>query len=108
MKKFLPLCIFILFFTQTACIFAQEKISLKASQELYYSDYEEAVITPSDKGIYPVRLTVKVESNDKTLYVKIYRATSATGSFELVIDSMQPNSEYFDLYDSIMIKVSVG
>ena len=107
MKKFLPLCIFILFFTQTACIFAQKKISLKASQELYYSDYEEAVITPSDKGIYPVRLTVTVESNDKTLYVKIYRATGATGSFELIIDSMQPNSEYFDLYDSTPMKPGI-
>lgn len=107
MKKFLPLCIFILFFAQTACLFAREKISLKASQELYYSAYEEAVITPSDKGIYPVRLTVTVESNERTLYVKIYRATSASGPFELVIDSMQPNSEFFDLYDATPMQAGI-
>lgn len=97
MKKLIP--IFLLLFSFQA-LFAQTSIKLKASQELYYSDYEEAVITPSDKGIYPVRLTVTVDSADRTLYVKIYRATNEKGPFSLIIDSMQPNSEYFDLYDS--------
>ena len=81
-------------------LFAQNSIKLKASQELYYTEYEEAVIKPSDNGIYPVRLTVSVESADHTLYVKIYRATTANGPFTMILDSMQPNSEYFDLYDS--------
>ena len=96
MKKLILLTIFVL----TLPLYAQNSIKLKASQELYYTEYEEAVIKPSDNGIYPVRLTVTVESADHTLYVKIYRATSANGPFSLVLDSMQPNSEYFDLYDS--------
>ena len=99
MKKQL-FCIAIISFLTTFTLFAQNSIKLKASQELYYTDYEEAVITPSDNGIYPVRITVTVESADKTLYVKIYRATNAAGPFTLVLDSMQPNSEYFDLYDA--------
>jgi len=101
MKKLNILLLIVLMITAQPClIFAQEKISLKASQELYYTDYEEAVITPSRNGIYPVRLTVTVESSERTLYVKIYRSKNTAGPFELVIDSMQPNSEYFDLYDS--------
>ena len=98
MKKYILFYIIILFLTLP--LFAQSAIKLKASQELYYTDYEEAVITPSDNGIYPVRLTVTVESADRTLYVKIYRSTNAAGPFTLVIDSIQPNSEYFDLYDA--------
>ncbi|MBR5032368.1 MAG: hypothetical protein IKX70_01705 [Treponema sp.] len=98
MKKYILFYIIILFLTLP--LFAQASIKLKASQELYYTEYEEAVITPSDNGIYPVRLTVTVESADRTLYVKIYRSTNAAGPFTLVIDSMQPNSEYFDLYDA--------
>ena len=90
----------ILYFLTIPFIFAQNTIKLKASQELYYTEYEEAVIKPSDNGIYPVRLTVTVESADRTLYVKIYRATTANGPYTLILDSMQPNSEYFDLYDS--------
>ena len=87
-------------FLITHPIFAGEKISLKASQELYYTEYEEAVINASENGIYPVRLTVTVASPERTLYVKIYRATTSTGPWTMIIDSMQPNSEYFDLYDS--------
>ncbi len=107
MKKLKSIIVLILFSAQTYFIFAQTSIKLKASQELYYTDYEEAVITPSENGIYPVRLTVTVESADRTLYVKIYRATTPTGPFELIIDSMQPNSEYFDLYDSTPMKPGV-
>lgn len=98
---------FSLSFLAANTLFALDTIKLKASQELYYTDYEEAVITPSANGIFPVRLTVTVESSERTLYVKIYRATSATGPFELVIDSMQPNSEYFDLYDSSPMKAGI-
>ena len=98
MKKIIiALCLAIL---TAGALFAENTIKLKASQELYYTDYEEAVINASDNGIYPVRLTVTVESADRTLYVKVYRATTQAGPFTLIIDSMQPNSEYFDLYDS--------
>lgn len=107
MKKLKSIIVLILFSAQTYFIFAQTSIKLKASQELYYTDYEEAVITPSENGIYPVRLTVTVESADRTLYVKIYRATTPTGPFELIIDSMQPNSEYFDLYDSTPMQAGI-
>ncbi len=105
MKRIIAL--FSLAFLAANTLFALDTIKLKASQELYYTDYEEAVITPSDNGIYPVRLTVTVESSERTLYVKIYRATSASGPFELVIDSMQPNSEYFDLYDSSPMQAGI-
>ncbi len=105
MKKIIAL--FSLAFLAANTLFALDTIKLKASQELYYTDYEEAVITPSANGIFPVRLTVTVESSERTLYVKIYRATSASGPFELVIDSMQPNSEYFDLYDSSPMQAGI-
>ena len=98
MKKFFLL--YMLIVLTTLPLSAQNSIKLKASQELYYTEYEEAVIKPSDNGIYPVRLTVSVESADRTLYVKVYRATTANGPFTMILDSMQPNSEYFDLYDS--------
>ena len=98
MKKFILL--YMLIVLSTLPLSAQNSIKLKASQELYYTEHEEAVIKPSDNGIYPVRLTVTVESADHTLYVKIYRATNANGPFTMILDSMQPNSEYFDLYDS--------
>lgn len=97
----------IIFFLIIHPVFVQTSIKLKASQELYYSEYEEAVINPSENGIYPVRLTVSVESAERTLYVKIYRAQNADGPFELIIDSMQPNSEYFDLYDSTPMKSGI-
>ena len=105
MKKIIiALCLAIL---TAGALFAENTIKLKASQELYYTDYEEAVINASDNGIYPVRLTVTVESADRTLYVKVYRATTQAGPFTLIIDSMQPNSEYFDLYDSTPMKPGV-
>ena len=98
MKKCILL--YMLIVLSTLPLSAQNSIKLKASQELYYTEHEEAVIKPSDNGIYPVRLTVTVESQERTLYVKIYRATTANGPFTMILDSMQPNSEYFDLYDS--------
>ena len=105
MKKIIiALCLAIL---TAGALFAENTIKLKASQELYYTDYEEAVINASDNGIYPVRLTVTVESADRTLYVKVYRATTATGPFTLILDSMQPNSEYFDLYDSTPMRPGI-
>ena len=107
MKKFYSILFFILIFTQSCFVFAQTAIKLKASQELYYSEYEEAVIKPSENGIYPVRLTVTVESPERTLYVKIYRATTSTGPWTMIIDSMQPNSEYFDLYDSTPMQAGI-
>ena len=98
MKKCILL--YMLIVLSTLPLSAQNSIKLKTSQELYYTEHEEAVIKPSDNGIYPVRLTITVESADRTLYVKIYRATTANGPFTMILDSMQPNSEYFDLYDS--------
>lgn len=97
---------YILLILLTQKIFSRDSIKLKASQELYYSEYEEAVIKPLN-GIYPVKLSLSVESNERTLYVKIYRSTTTTGPFELIIDSMQPNSEYFDLYDSSPMQMGI-
>ena len=101
---------YILLILLTQKFFSQDSINnsikLKASQELYYSEYEEAVIKPLN-GIYPVKLSLSVESNERTLYVKIYRSTTTTGPFELIIDSMQPNSEYFDLYDSTPMQMGI-
>ena len=79
---------------------AQGQISLKASAEQYFNDEYEITPAPSDKGVYPVKLTVTTKTSDKTLYVKIYRAASQEGPFSLIIDTMQGNEEYFDLYDS--------
>ena len=56
MKRIIAL--FSLSFLAANTLFALDTIKLKASQELYYTDYEEAVITPSANGIFPVRLTV--------------------------------------------------
>lgn len=102
-KQFL---FYILLILLTQKFFSQASIKLKASQELYYSEYEEAVIKPLN-GIYPVKLSLSVDSNERTLYVRIYRSTTATGPFELIIDSMQPNSEYFDLYDSTPMQMGI-
>lgn len=85
-------------------IWAQAKIQLKASCEMYFNDEYEPQPAPSSDGIYPVKLTVTTKSADKTLYVKIYRAEKRTGPFTLVIDTMQGNEEYFDLYDSTPAK----
>lgn len=108
MKRHIIFYILLILLTQK--FFSQDSINnsikLKASQELYYSEYEEAVIKPLN-GIYPVKLSLSVESNERTLYVKIYRSISAAGPFELIIDSMQPNSEYFDLYDSTPMKPGI-
>ena len=95
-KCFFALC-FLLFATT---LFGGARIKISASQGVYFDPEEEAVLNASANGIYPVQLKVWVESNDKTLYVKIYRSQTATGPFSLIIDSMQPNSEWFYLYDS--------
>ena len=105
MKKCILL--YMLIVLSTLPLSAQNSIKLKTSQELYYTEHEEAVIKPSDNGIYPVRLTITVESADRTLYVKIYRATTANGPFTMILDSMQPNSEYFDLYDSTTMQPGI-
>ena len=96
-KKLLILGLFIFSSLQ---LFAKPQIRLTASQEQYFEEAEETGLLPSKNGIYPVRLTVTIDSNDRTIYVKVYRSQSQDGPFSLIIDSMQPNEEYFDLYDS--------
>ena len=90
-----------LFFTAAGLsLYAKPQIKLKASQEQYFEDTRETGLSPSKDGIYPVRLTITIDSNDRTLYVKIYRSENPNGPFYLIIDAMQPNEEYFNLYDS--------
>ena len=96
--KFLLLSFF--FILISFPLFAKPQIFLTASQEEYFEDAQKKGLVPSKNGIYPVRLTVKVDTNDKTLYVKIYRSENAQGPFKLIIDYMQLNEEYFDLYDN--------
>lgn len=93
----------ILLLVVPATLRAQSQISLKASCEQYFNstaDEYDFVPAPSEDGIYPVRLTVTTKTPEKTLYVKIYRAEKQTGPFSLVIDTMQGNEEFFDLYDT--------
>ena len=104
----LKLLLFILItFVFCLSIYAVPQIKLNASQEKYYESDEEAVIKPSQNGIYPVCLKVTIESNDRTIYVKVYRSKSANGPFSLIIDSMQPNEEYFYLYDSTPMEAGI-
>ena len=95
----------VLAMTFTFALSGAPRIKLWASQGVYFDPEEEAVLTASSKGIFPVQLKVSVESNDKTLYVKVYRSESGSGPFNLIIDSMQPNSEWFYLYDSEPMEV---
>ena len=97
-SKFLIAVIF--FTTIISAAWTQSRISLKASCEQYFLDEYEPMPDPNANGVYPVKLTITTKTADKTLYIKIYRAESVTGPFSLIIDSMQGNEEYFDLYDS--------
>ena len=93
----------IFLFAFNAAVRAQSQISLKASCEQYFipqSDQYDFYPTPSEDGIYPVKLTVTTKTPEKTLYIKIYRAENQNGPFSLVIDTMQGNEEFFDLYDT--------
>ena len=98
MKRILPY--FLIFSLFAVSLNAQGQISLKASTEYYYNDEYELSPAPAENGVYPVKLTVNTKTADKTLYVKIYRSQSRQGPFTLIIDTMQGNEEYFDLYDS--------
>ena len=90
----------LILFALSAASFAQNKISLKASCEEYFLDEYEPMPKANENGVYPVKLTVTTKTADKTLYIKIYRATSSAGPFTLIIDAMQGNEEYFNLYDN--------
>lgn len=73
------------------------QISLQASK----AKYPDSTLTKAnDQGIYPVELKLTVLSNDPTFYIKIYRAEEKNGPYTMIIDAMQPNEEYFYLYDS--------
>ncbi|MBR5401806.1 MAG: hypothetical protein IK102_08340 [Treponema sp.] len=98
MKRILPY--FLIFSLFAVSLNAQGQISLKASTEYYYNDEYELSPAPAENGVYPVKLTVSTKTADKTLYVKIYRSQTRQGPFTLIIDTMQGNEEYFDLYDS--------
>lgn len=104
MNKFKSL-ILLIAITVSFPLAAKSQISVKASQEKYFENAEQKGLLPSKNGIYPVQLTVTVDSNDKTLYVKVYRAEKQNGAFKLVIDTMLGNEEYFDLYDSTPMEV---
>ena len=99
MNKKLILFVYAAIFFTTAA-WSQSKIHLKASCEQYFLDEYAPMPGPNTDGVYPVKLTVTTKTSDKTLYIKIYRSTSVTGPFTLIIDAMQGNEEYFDLYDS--------
>ncbi len=96
--KFLIAVIF--FITIISPAWSQSRISLKASCEQYFLDEYEPMPGPNTNGVYPVKLTITTKTADKTLYIKIYRAVSVTGPFSLIIDAMQGNEEYFNLYDN--------
>ena len=97
------LLLLLIFFTAMSSLYSQALISLRASQEQYFDSSQEeldSILAPSSNGIYPVKLTVTTRSPDKTLYIKIYRSQNQAGPFSLIIDTMQGNEEYFDLYDT--------
>ena len=99
MNKKAIVCVFAVF-VLAAAAWSQSIINLKASCEQYFLDEYEPMPGPNANGVYPVKLTITTKTADKTLYIKIYRAVSVTGPFTLIIDAMQGNEEYFNLYDS--------
>ncbi len=100
MKKRAAIYFITLLFFISFKLFAEPQIKITASQEEYFNQTEESQLTASDNGIYPVRLCITTLSNDKTLYIKVYRAEDYSGPFHLIIDYMQPNEESFNLYDT--------
>ncbi len=90
----------LLFLGMSALVFSAPNLNLKASQNEYFENAEARGLNASKNGIYPVKLTVNINVNDQTVYIKIYRAEAPEGPYSIIIDYMQPNEEYFDLYDS--------
>lgn len=93
-KKFaLLFCLFV--FLPLTSLYSQ--VTLQASK----AKYPESSLTKANtQGIYPVELKLTVLTNDQTFYIKIYRSETKTGPYEMIIDTMQPNEEYFNLYDT--------
>jgi len=91
------LILFLTILFSLSLLYAQELISLKASCGKYLTD--EMGVKAIPQGIYPIKLTVTTYTSEKTLYVKIYRSEKEAGPYKLIIDTMQPNEEYFYLYD---------